>query len=335
MLKIEICVFPNVFECLRVLYLAAGLTSGLPGQGSGEDDGMTIAEIPRPKDSLLDVQVRFVSPDYFRNLGIPLLRGRTFTGADRLDHGRLAIVSQSFVHEYLGGRDPLGLHVNDLNSGPEGTTDPRNEIVGVVGDVRTSLSDPIEPIVYFPLWTGVRSDPTVFVRTSGDPLALATTVQKVVGGVDSSVAVTDILSYDDLVGKTSADASFNATLLSVFAGLSLVLAAVGLFGILSFLATMRTAEIGIRMALGAQRQQVLRLLLADGLQPAAIGLGLGIAASAGLTRLVTSQLYGTRPLDPLVFALVSLSLIAVAALACLVPAWRASRLDPVEALRSQ
>jgi predicted permease len=333
----KLALYEQILDRLQSLpgVRAAGLASGLPGQGSREDDGMTIAEIPRPKGSSLDVQVRFVSPDYFRNLGIPLLRGRTFTGADRLDHGRLAILSQSFVRDYLEGRDPIGLHVNDLNTGPEGTTDPRNEIVGVVGDVRSSLSDPIEPIVYFPLWTGVRSDPTVFIRTAADPLPLAPAVQKLVAGVDSSVAVTDILSYDDVVGKNTADASFNATLLSVFAGLSLVLAAVGLFGVLSFLATMRTAEIGIRMALGAQREQVLCLLLADGLKPAAIGLILGIGASAGLTRLVASQLYGTRPLDPLVFALVSLSLIAVAALACLLPALRASRLDPVAALRSQ
>ena len=333
----KVALYEQILDRLQSLpgVSAAGLASGLPGQGSREDDGMTIAEIPRPKGSALDVQVRFVSPDYFRNLGIPLLEGRTFTGADRFDRGRLAILSQAFVREYLGGRDPIGLHVNDLNTGAEGTTDPRNEIVGVVGDVRSSLSEPIEPIVYFPLWTGVRSDPTVFVHTVGDPLALATAVQKLVAGIDSSVAVTDILSYDDVVGNNTADASFNATLLSVFAGLSLVLAAVGLFGVLSVLVTMRTAEIGVRMALGAQRGQVLRLLLADGLEPAAIGLVLGIAASAGLTRLAASQLYGTRPLDPLVFALVSLSLMAVAALACLLPAWRASRLNPVAALRSE
>ncbi|GGH02674.1 ABC transporter permease [Silvibacterium dinghuense] len=314
---------------------AAGLADRLPGQGEGTDDGETIAEIPMPKGTMLDIQVRYVSPDFFRSLGIPLLHGRTFTADDRLEHGRLAIVNQAFVRQYLKSRDPIGLHVNDLNTGPEGTTDPKNEIVGVVGDVRSAPASPIEPIVYFPLWTGVRSGPTLFLRTTGDPLAMATTVQKVVAGIDRSVAVTDLLTYDDLVGKNTAEASFNATLLSVFAGLSLVLAAVGLFGVLSFLVSQRTAEIGVRMALGAQREHVLRLLLADGLRPAVIGLVLGIAASAGLTRLVASLLYGTQPLDPLVFVLVSFALIAVAALACLLPAWRASQLDPVAALRAE
>ncbi|MBB6145293.1 putative ABC transport system permease protein [Silvibacterium bohemicum] len=314
---------------------AAGFASSLPGQGGGSDQGMTVAEMPRPQGSMIDVEVRFVSPNYFRDLGIPLLRGRTFTGADRLAHGQLAIVSQSFAREYLGSRDPIGLHLRDSNTAPNGITNDKNEVVGVVGDVHLTSSDPIVPIVYFPLWTGVSSDPSVFIRTAGDPFALATTVQKLVASVDPSVAVTDILSYDDLIGKNTADANFNATLLSVFAGLSLVLASVGLFGVLSFLVTMRTSEIGIRMALGAHRQHVLRLLLADGLQPAVVGLMLGIAASAGLTRVLASLLYSTQPLDPIVFALVSLALIIVAALACLLPAWKASRIDPMQALRNE
>ena len=314
---------------------AAGLASALPGQGAGSDHGMTIAEMPLPRGAMIDVEVRFVSPDYFRNLGIPLLHGRSFTSADRLDRGRLAVVSQSFVREYLGGREPIGLHLNDSNTAPDAAADPKNEIVGVVGEVRLSAHDPIVPIVYFPLWTGMSGDPAAFIRTTGDPMAMATTVQKALADVDSSVALTDILTFDDVVGKNSADASFNATLLSVFAGLSLLLASVGLFGMLSFLVTMRTPEIGVRMALGAQRGQVLRLLLSDGLKPAIVGLGLGLAASVGLTRLVASLLYGAQPLDPLVFLLVSLTLITVTALACLLPAWRAAQIDPVIALRSE
>jgi putative ABC transport system permease protein len=311
----------------------AGLATVLPGQGDGEDDGVTIAEIPHPQGSSLDVQVRFVSPDYFRNLGMSLLSGRTFTSSDRLDRGRVAIVSHAFMREFLGRRDPFGMHVNDLNNAPQGATDPKNEIVGVVSDVRSSPSSPIIPVVYFPLWTGVRDSPTVFVRTSGDPLAMANTVQKLVATVDSSVTVSDVLTYDDVAGKDAASAGFNAGLLCAFAGLSLFLAAVGLFGVLSFLVSMRTPEIGIRIALGAQREHVFRLLLADGLRPAAVGLLLGLAASAALTRVASSLLYDVRPLDPMVFLLVSVGLSTVAVLACLLPARRASRLDPVTALR--
>jgi putative ABC transport system permease protein len=156
-------------------------------------------------------------------------------------------------------------------------------------------------------------------------------VQHIFQELDRDLPVSDILTVDQVIGRNIGDASLDATLLLVFAILSLMLAAVELFGVLSYIVAQRTTEIGIRIVLGAQREQVVRLMLRDGLHPAIVGLVLGLAASAGLTRLIESMLYGTQPRDPLVFAAVAFTLLLVAMLACIVPAWRAARLDPMQA----
>jgi putative ABC transport system permease protein len=153
--------------------------------------------------------------------------------------------------------------------------------------------------------------------------------------MDHDLPVSDVMTMEQLLGKSTVDASFDATLLAVFAALSLLLAAVGLFGVLSHIVAQRTCEIGIRIALGAQREQVMHRVLLDGLWPALLGLAVGLAASVAAAKGIASMLYGTQALDPVVFAGVSLTLLAVAALACMVPAWRASRLDPVQALRME
>jgi ABC-type antimicrobial peptide transport system permease subunit len=204
-----------------------------------------------------------------------------------------------------------------------------------VGDVHYLADRPVMPTVYYPIFNGLREDITVAVRTAANPLNMALPVQRVVAQLDSNLPVADVLSLDQVVGKSTEVASFNAILLALFASLSLLLAAVGLFGVLSYIVAQRTGEIGVRMALGAQREHVLRLMLADGLRPAIIGLVLGMIASGGITRLIASLLYGTQPLDPLVYLLVAIALLAVAAVACLIPAWRASQLDPIEALRTE
>jgi len=199
------------------------------------------------------------------------------------------------------------------------------------------------PMTYFPIYTLTYStnpkdfvaSTSLVVRSGADVSQYALPVQKIFQQLDRDLPLSDILTLDQVIGKQTVDASFDATLLLIFALVSLLLAAVGLFGVVAYLAAQRTTEIGVRIALGAQRSQVLTLVLRDGLRPALIGLLMGLGASAGVTRLIESMLYETRPLDPEIFGLVALTLVAVAAAACVIPAWRAARLDPVAALRMQ
>jgi putative ABC transport system permease protein len=164
---------------------------------------------------------------------------------------------------------------------------------------------------------------------------MAEPIKRVIASIDSNLPVADVMTMDEIVGHAAMETSFEATLLAVFSALSLLLASVGLFGVLSFLVTQRTTEIGVRIALGAQRGEVLRMVLLDGLRPAIVGLALGLVIAAGVTRYMQSLLVNTRPLDLSVYAVVGAVLLAVAAVACVIPAWTASRLDPMQALRTE
>jgi putative ABC transport system permease protein len=166
-------------------------------------------------------------------------------------------------------------------------------------------------------------------------LSFALPIQKIIADMDPNLAVSDILTMDQILGRNTLDAGFETTLLVVFAAVSLLLAAVGLFGVLAYLVGQRQGEIGIRLALGAQRKQVLHLMLLDGLRPAVVGLVLGLMTSAATTRLIRSLLYGMTPLDPAAFMLAAVLLLAVAVVACLLPAWHAAQLDPMQALRTE
>ncbi|WP_446745150.1 ADOP family duplicated permease [Silvibacterium acidisoli] len=329
----------TLIDRIRVLpgVRAVSVTTLLPGADNGEDDAITIHEDPPLKQGdWLDASVRFVDPGYFESMKLPILKGRSFSPDERLGHNKYAIVSESFVREIMHGRQPLGKHVDDANNNQPGEKgEASNEIIGVVGNVREVPGETGRPTVYFPLYGGLHGYVQLAVHTEGDPLQMAIPVQKTVAALDSNLPVSDVLSYDQLIGKNNVSESFDATLLSIFAVLSLVLAAVGLFGVLSYIVAQRTGEIGVRIALGAQREQVLRLMLVDGMKPALFGLVLGLIGSIATTRLIQSLLYGTKALDPVVFATVAAALLAVAGLACLVPAWRASRLDPMQALRTE
>jgi len=322
--------FDALLERVRALpgVEAAGFVEAVPGQGYWEDSSFNIVEHPPlPQGKGLFALNRWADPQYFAAMGIPILRGRSFDPSLRLDKANEIVISDSFAKQYLPGEDPLGKHVHTISKD--------FTIVGVVGDTRYAIGEQPMAMKYFSLASGEQNGGTLVIRSSRDVEAQAMPVQRAISALDRDLAVSDVLTMDQLLGKSTLDESFNATLLAGFAVLSLLLAAVGLFGVLSYIVAQRTSEIGIRIALGAQREQVLGTVLLDGLRPALFGLALGLAGSVAVVRLIRTMLYQTQPLDPTVFVGVAVALLLVATAACLIPAWRASRLDPMQALRTE
>jgi predicted permease len=312
---------------------AVAAATSLPGQGRPRDDTYTIREHPPlPKGQVLDATTYFVDPGYFQTMQTPLLAGRGFMADERLDRANKVVISQELARENFKGEDPIGKHIVAYIFSPEPTT---FEIVGVVAGTRELPATDPRPAFYFPLLAGTENSIELAVRTAGDPATMAEPLKRTIATLDSNLPVADVMTMNEIIGQAAVDTSFEATLLAGFAALSLVLAAVGLFGVLSFLVAQRTTEIGVRVALGAPRGDVLLLMLFDGLRPAIAGLILGLVGAVAVTQLMKSLLVDTRPLDLTVYIVVSAVLLVVASLACLVPAWSASRLDPMQALRTE
>jgi putative ABC transport system permease protein len=317
---------------------AAALGNDLPAAGYWGDDVFSVKErapIPAGED-IPEGLIRWADPGYFSALGIPLVEGRLFTSDERAARSYKVIVSQGLVRKYFSGDNPIGKHMHVPAHAHAGAPDNVDyEIVGVVGDTLYQVGEQARPTMYFPLFEGDDHGEVLAVRTATDPLQFSVPVQKQFASLDPELPVSNVRTMNELIGESLINASLSMRLVAAFAVLSLLLAAVGLYGVLSYLTTQRTTELGIRMALGAQRDQLLRTMLLDGLRPALLGLGVGLALSVVTTRVFQSMLFGTKPLDPAVLAGVVATLLAVAILACLAPAWRASRLDPMKALRSE
>jgi predicted permease len=331
----KVAFFEQLLSRVRALpgVAAAGLSTALPGSGWNSDNNISIAEHPPlPKGRGLDTLRRSVDPDYFAAMRIPLLRGRYFHEDERLDRAQVVIIDQSAAEQYFPGENPIGRHLKLI----EDNDSKLYEIVGVVGKTRWLASEPPMPTFYLPLLSGGSSG-VLAVRGSGnvDVESLALPIQKIFGQFDSDLPVSDVLTMRQQIGVATQQDQFNSVLVLAFAIIALVLAAVGLYGMLSYLVTQRTTELGIRMALGAQRAEVLRLTLADGFAPVLIGLLAGLAGGAAVVQLVRSMLYGMNPFDWSVFSTVVLVLAITAACACIIPAWRASQLDPAQALRAE
>jgi predicted permease len=315
---------------------AAGLTNVVPGDGYYGDREIWIPEHPAeaPGEHHF-VAYRTADPGYFSAMEIALIRGRFFSNDERLEHDKFVIVNREFVRQYFPGEDPLGKHLRVKWRTPQGES---YEIVGIIGNTVYQLGRPARPMMWFSILSGIpgnSGDSVLVLRSGRDVTPLATPIQRLIASLDPNLPVKNVLTMEQIVGKSTANSSFSATLVLSFAGFSLLLAAVGLYGVLAYLVTQRTREIGIRMALGARRERVLRLVLIDGLQPALLGLVIGITASLAVSRLISSVLYGTSPLDPSVFVSVVATLLISAAGACLLPAWRAAQIDPMCALRAE
>lgn len=316
----------------------AALGNMVPAAGYWGDFMFTVKEHPpvNLNSSVPFAVVRWADPGYFSALQIPLIHGRFFTNQDRLDRAYKVIVSKQLVSKFFPGEDALGKHLHVEAHKLKGRPDAMDyEIVGVVGDVIYQVGKESRPMMYFPVLDGSMSGGTLAVHTQYDALQIALPVQKQIAALDAGLPVADVKTMEQVIGDSLGNQSLSASLVLAFAVLSLLLASVGLYGVLSYLALQRTQELGIRMALGAQRDQLLQQMLVDGMKPALFGLGIGLLASLGATRVLQSMLFATKALDPAVLLGVMGTLLLVAACACLVPAWRASRIEPMQALRME
>ncbi|HKQ93286.1 MAG TPA: ABC transporter permease [Blastocatellia bacterium] len=288
-----------------------------------------------PKGELPSSHFRSISLDYFSVMKIPLLAGRAFTERDNAIAPGVVIVNETFANRHFPNENPIGKHIKPGVSA-EGEPVWR-EIVGVVKDVkhRQSLSRDYEPEYYVPHAQIPFNGMTLIMRTTNDARSLARSIQQEVQALDRDVPVYRIKTLDQYLGVAVAQPKFNALLLSLFAGLALLLTAIGLYGVMAYAVVQRAQEIGIRIALGAQAGDVLKMVLRQGLKLTTLGLAIGLAAAYALTRYMQSLLFGVKATDPSTFAAIALTLIAVALVACWVPARRATKVDPMIALRCE
>ena len=324
---------------------SAGLVSCPPLTGGCNTLFFYIEGQPYVPGKFFAALERSADPGYFAAAGIPLVRGRTFTPQDGVGFDPAnprpgsIVISESMARLFFPGEDPIGKRIffdfEMQRERNEGFPAPRYEVIGVVGDVRPTLQEAAVPTLYRPLLDIASRGVTAIIHTRGEPRSVIGAVREEVHRLDPALAVFQFQTMDELMGRTTAERRFNTLLVGAFAALALLLAAIGLYGVVSFAVSQRTSEIGLRMALGATNATVGRMMVMQGLKPAAAGTAVGLIAAALSTRVVRSLLFGITATDPLTFAAVPPVLLTVAALACYLPARRASRLDPTVALRSE
>ena len=324
---------PQVAALPGVKSAAAGWP--LPFSGSNIGVGFDIEGRPTAVGEMPAADVRIVTPNFFNTLRIPIVRGRDFAATDSDTSAPVAIVSESFAKKFFPGEDPIGKHIKPgLSDGVH--KEAMHEIVAVVGDIKQrSLTKDARPTFYLALAQCGITAPTFVIRSKGDPVALSTPLRTLIGSINRDAPLYHLHTLDDLLSTHETPRRFTTLLLSSFAVMALLLSAVGLYAVLSYMVAQRTNEMGLRMALGAQRGDVLKLILKRGLVLAGIGLVIGLGASAVLTRFISSQIYGVHAFDPVTYVVVTGLLVAISLLASAAPAWRAARVDPMKTLREQ
>ncbi len=288
---------------------------------------------PDPREQSLELPFEAVMPNYFQTMGTPLVQGRQFTAQDGAGAPDVAIVNETFVKQYFPNNDPLGRRFTfgDANDNPQWIT-----IVGVVRDTkRQGLDKPIRMESWMPHAQSPASRMELVIRAAGDPLALAGTVRQTVWSLDSDLPIPKMETMEQVLSENVAQRRLNMLLLGLFATVALILAAVGIYGVMSYAVTQRTHEIGIRVALGARGRDVLGMIIRQGMTLALIGVAIGLVATFALARLMSGLLFGVSATDPLTFAAIALLLTLVALLACYLPARRATKVDPMVALRCE
>ncbi len=317
----------------------------LPVDGLGLDLPFNIEGRPPAKGDQYngDELWRFGTPHYFEALRVPLLKGRVFDQRDTGNSARVLLINEAFAKKYWPKGDPIGQRITvGKGLGPE-FEDPTREIVGIVGNIREmGLGQSEVPVMYVPQ-SQVSDGLTKLannviplswiIQTAADPASLSAAIQHEIQSVDSQLAPSKIRTMDQVISESTARQNFNMLLLTIFAGLALLLAAIGIYGLMSYTVEQRTQELGIRMALGAGRGDMLKLVVRQGMLLAGIGVAIGLAASFGLNRLLANLLFGVKATDPITYAAVTVILISVALLATYVPARRATKIDPLVALR--
>jgi putative ABC transport system permease protein len=328
----QVAFFQQVLERVAAVpgVRAAGAINWLPLSGLRSATDFTIDERPAPAQGQApDADVRSVDASYFRAMGIPLLKGESFTGRETAGAPKTVVISEALAQKYFPGENPVGKRIS-----MEWDDTLHAQIVGVVGDVKHLGLDSIAPAtIYWAMPQFPSNFMTLVVRTTDDPQRVAGAVRREVWSLDPDQPLADVKTMDDYLGQSVARRRFDAVLLGAFATLALTLAAIGLYGVVAYSVEQHTREFGIRMALGASAVSVLRRVLGQSLALTLVGVGAGLVGALLLTRLLASLLFEVSATDPAVFAGIALLLCATAVLASYLPAKRATRVDPMEALR--
>jgi putative ABC transport system permease protein len=317
---------------------AYSAASPMPMSNASIRVGFSVQGRPNPsgRQYPYNARVLLVGSDFFRTLGVPIRHGRDFTGRDGLRSTQAVIVNEAFVRRHFPGENPIGKRIDPSISVGEGDP-PMREIIAVVGDFRSRrLSAEPEPEMYLHIpQVPAFGSMTVLLRSQSDPMNLAAAARQEIMKLDRNLPIYDVKPFEEYVSDSVSQPRFNTLLLGLFAGVALLLTAIGLYGVIAYSISQRTQEIGIRMALGARAGDVLRLIIGQGMSLVLIGVTIGLVGAFAATRVLSNMLFGVKATDPLTFISIPTLITVIALLACYIPARRATKVDPMNALRNE